>query len=160
MALAPPDQTITSALMKISAEADGPISPQMVLDRARDESSPLHDCFEWNDTTAAEKYRLVQARVLLRLVVPVYENSNFETIKIPLFQSVRALRGRDNGEAPSYLPSVTLLSDEQRRLMMVAQKLEQAKFQVGGMKDPHLDRAFKMLTSLIQKVDRKRGLIG
>lgn len=159
MALARTDETVTSALMKISAEADGPISPQMVLDRARDESSPLHDCFEWNDTIAAEKFRMVQARVLLRLVVPVYANSNFETIRIPLFQSVRALRGRDNGEAPSYLPSVSLLSDEQRRLMLVAQKLEQAKFQLSGIKDPHLEKAFKFLTTLIERVDRKRGLI-
>src|SRR6187551_1032777 len=123
MSLARTDETITSALMEISAENGDRVSPAMVLDRARDKASPLHDCFEWNDAVASEKFRLLQARVLLRLVVPIYEKSNSEPFRIPLFQSVRGLRGRDNAVAPSYVPSVHLLSNEERRLMLVSQIL-------------------------------------
>lgn len=159
MSLARTDETVTSALMEISAEHGDRVSPAMVLDRARDEASPLHDCFIWDNDEAAEKYRLLQARILLRLIVPVYEKSNSEPIRIPLFQSVRALRGRDNGTAPSYVPSIHLLSNEGRRLMMVAQKLEQSRFQLGGMSDPHLVRAHRFISALIKKVEEKRGLM-
>jgi hypothetical protein len=45
------------------------ITPENVLERARDEKSELHKCFEWDDSVAAEKYRLTQARMLIQLFV-------------------------------------------------------------------------------------------
>ena len=41
------------------------ITPANVLELARDENSALHDAFEWDDSVAAEKYRLGQARKLI-----------------------------------------------------------------------------------------------
>lgn len=47
----------------------GQITPQEVLEKARDVNSELHKCFEWNDSIAAEKYRLQQARsIIINLV--------------------------------------------------------------------------------------------
>ena len=43
----------------------GYLEPQVVLKEASDPSSPLHDSFDWDDTTAARKYRLWQARQLI-----------------------------------------------------------------------------------------------
>jgi hypothetical protein len=43
----------------------GRITPQEVLEKARDENSELHKCFEWDDSIAAEKYRLQQARAII-----------------------------------------------------------------------------------------------
>lgn len=37
-------------------------TPSSILEFARNENSELHKCFEWDDTVAAEKYRLQQAR--------------------------------------------------------------------------------------------------
>lgn len=48
---------------------DNKIVPQEMVDMARDENSELHKCFEWNDTVAAEKYRLQQARTILSMLV-------------------------------------------------------------------------------------------
>lgn len=45
------------------------ITPQEMIEKARDEQSELHKCFEWNDTVAAEKYRLQQARNVLSMLV-------------------------------------------------------------------------------------------
>lgn len=43
---------------------------QQIVDKARDESTELHKCFEWDDAIAGEKYRLVQARhVVCQLVI-------------------------------------------------------------------------------------------
>ena len=50
---------------------DVEITPEQVLEKARDEQSELHKCFEWNDSIAAEKYRLQQARQLIQFLVVV-----------------------------------------------------------------------------------------
>lgn len=47
----------------------GQITPQEVLEKAKDVNSELHKCFEWDDSIAAEKYRLQQARsIIINLV--------------------------------------------------------------------------------------------
>lgn len=40
-----------------------------LLDRARPSRSPLHHLFEWNDSVAAERYRLQQARQIIASVI-------------------------------------------------------------------------------------------
>lgn len=50
-------------------ELHGDVTPEIVVADANDESSPLHDHFEWNDSEAAHQYRLVQAGHLIRCVV-------------------------------------------------------------------------------------------
>jgi len=54
-------------LARIQAE-HGNLTPEMILEEARSEASPLHSLFEWDDQVAGEKYRLGQARVLVRIV--------------------------------------------------------------------------------------------
>lgn len=51
-------QTVCNELRQLGEE----FSPSDVVERAKDETTELHKCFEWNDTKAAEKYRLHQAR--------------------------------------------------------------------------------------------------
>lgn len=50
------------------------LTPKAVVDKARDESTELHKCFEWDDHVAAEQYRLVQAREILRFLVEIKES--------------------------------------------------------------------------------------
>ena len=49
-------------------ERGGRLTPESVVAAARDPQSPLHDRFEWDDTAAANAWRLVQARQLIRSV--------------------------------------------------------------------------------------------
>lgn len=41
------------------------VEPSAVVEKAKDENTELHKCFEWRDNVAAEKYRLHQARHLM-----------------------------------------------------------------------------------------------
>lgn len=41
------------------------ITPLELVEKAKDENSELHKCFEWNNDVAAEKYRLQQARAII-----------------------------------------------------------------------------------------------
>lgn len=56
-------------------EKEGGITPNRLLDISRDETALLHDCFEWDDTVAAEMHRLNQARFFIRNLVCVKVDS-------------------------------------------------------------------------------------
>ena len=44
-------------------------TPDDVLERAKDESSELHKCFDWDDTSAAYKWRKHTARMICNSIV-------------------------------------------------------------------------------------------
>jgi DNA-directed RNA polymerase beta subunit len=50
---------------------DGFITPEAVVEKAKDASSVIHGCFEWDDRDAAGRYRLHQAGELIRNIVTV-----------------------------------------------------------------------------------------
>ncbi len=62
------NQRVVDALNALRTD-DGRIMPEDVVAAARSTRSPLHSHFEWDDTVAAQQYRLEQARYLLRVVV-------------------------------------------------------------------------------------------
>lgn len=58
---------ITAAAFEaLLAKHGGRIGPAVLLEDARDPTSPFHDYFEWDDDEAAERYRLAQASQLIR----------------------------------------------------------------------------------------------
>lgn len=58
------------------------ITPQSVLERARDEKSELHKCFEWNDNVAAEAYRKQQAGNIIRMLYVVPREEEAPTVRV------------------------------------------------------------------------------
>ena len=63
--------TINDDVKKAIVELEtrqGTLSSQVVVDEARDISSPLHPFFQWDDSIAAEAYRIQQAESLIRRV--------------------------------------------------------------------------------------------
>lgn len=49
----------------------GFLKAEDVLNYAQNPNTELYKCFEWNDTEAANEYRLIQARVLIRVAVVI-----------------------------------------------------------------------------------------
>ena len=69
---------IAAELNRIAKQNNGSLTPDALLKEASDPSSPLHDRFDWDDTEAAHKWRIQQARDIIRkttLVVKVGERS-------------------------------------------------------------------------------------
>lgn len=62
-----PAETVVNEFERINSECGG-VTAEVVLDEARPEEAPLHPAFLWDDTEAAERYRLWQARDLVRAV--------------------------------------------------------------------------------------------
>lgn len=57
------------------------ITPQEVLEKARDKNSELHKCFEWDNNVAAEKYRLQQARAIIINLVYVAKEKEEQPVR-------------------------------------------------------------------------------
>ncbi len=52
------------------------LTAESTIEAAKVRASPLHDAFEWDDTTAAHQHRLKQARTLIRSVEVVVLGSD------------------------------------------------------------------------------------
>lgn len=60
---APPvDADVFGGVVDQIEQEKGKVEPADVVEAARDPASPIHVAFDWNDATAAEKYRVQQAR--------------------------------------------------------------------------------------------------
>ena len=91
--------TQLEALKEIAKRDGGLLRPAAVVDAARDEKSPLHGAFEWDDTEAAQKYRLLQAQSLIRSFKVEIER-NGQTHTVPVFVGVSTDRTGDKANNP------------------------------------------------------------
>ncbi|WP_349319034.1 hypothetical protein [Mycolicibacterium canariasense] len=91
-------------------EKNGELTPQIVVDEARPETSELHHRFEWDDAVAGEAYRRTQAAELIRSVrIAFSDNKTGERKHIRAFHSLR-----ESGEAEraGYVPTEEIVQDE------------------------------------------------
>ena len=101
----------------------GEIDPKVVVEKAREESNLLHNCFEWQDDIAAEKYRIHQARQLIRCVVVVEDDKQIET---RAFVNVSFSEGQPNAY---HTTSVVLQNEYSRDLLLKQAKKDIDTFQ-------------------------------
>jgi len=62
-------------LERIKKAAGGDLVPSHVVDASRPSSAPLHQEFQWDDVSAAERWREEQARGIIRDVRVVYDQA-------------------------------------------------------------------------------------
>ena len=74
-------------LEDIKQDQGGVITPAAVVERARDDSNVLHDGFEWNNDVAADKYRLHEARNMIRSIHVIREGKPVEP-GVPIYHNV------------------------------------------------------------------------
>ena len=73
-------------------------TPEQIVDKAKDESTELHKCFEWDDSAAAHKYRLSQAQGIVRCLVLV--NEKVEDKELPKVRAIVSTNMRENTYEP------------------------------------------------------------
>ena len=96
----------------------GHITPKIVLESARSETSAIHPCFEWNDDVAAEKYRETQAGLLIRnLTVKMIETGEKQTEPVRAYVSIK------QSDSSEFISLQNVLKDDE----LTQQMLEQAK---------------------------------
>lgn len=96
---------LRSILQEIYAE-HGRLTPELVVQAATPESSPLHHRFVWDNDEAAQRYREVQARELIRSVRVAYRRPDGHEGDVRYFHAVRRPTGN------SYTPVDEIVQDE------------------------------------------------
>lgn len=99
-------RAIKERLRELEDHNNGTLTPEVVVEDAKNPSSVLHDYFEWDDHKAAKEYRLDQARELIRSVRYVETTTQVEL------------------QAPNYL-AVTLPTNE--HVYMTVDKIKASK---------------------------------
>jgi len=107
---------IIKELNRISEENGGLLLPENVIKAARSKTSPLHRRFEWNNTKAAQEYRLWQARHLISVCVQVLPGV---TEPVSVFMSLSSDRSSGGG----YRTTVSVCFNAERREQMLQDAL-------------------------------------
>jgi len=107
---------IQNELEEVRQNADGVLYPWDVVDFAKNPDTALHSHFEWDDTEAGHKYRIWQARQLIRAVVTVMP-SNGKTIEA--YVSLKS----DRCEQGGYRAIAEVLSDKEYYKQLLADAL-------------------------------------
>ena len=81
-------QEVGTELERIRTLHDGKLYPSDVIEGAKPKSSPLHPIFEWNDTEASRRYRMYQARCLIKTVVVTFKSEEKASKPKPVFVNV------------------------------------------------------------------------
>lgn len=96
---------------------DGKVIASTVLAEAESSDSPLHGYFEWDDAKASHKYRLVQARTMIRVAKIIMPDGTHE-------HPVHVPKVGVNGQRESYYKPATVIA---RNIDEFAIALEQAE---------------------------------
>lgn len=110
------DKAIQEAL-EACRDEHGVVTPEAVVEAARDHDSPLHEFFPWDVGTAAHEHWLYVARSLIRRVRVVVSNE-VTTIKVPLFVRNPDALPREQG----YVSIKSLRSDVDRARDVMARE--------------------------------------
>lgn len=116
---------VTEELKRL-AELHGTLQPAIVVDAARAEDSPLHNSFDWDDSDAANQWRLHQARNIINAAVVYQTRGDGKEIQVRAFVSLSTDRHK-GGEG--YRLTLDVMSDvEHRAQLLVDARAEMLAF--------------------------------
>lgn len=98
-------------------ERDGILNAKNLVDISRPESAPLHDEFDWNDASAAEKFREHQARNIINALVVQTESTQTEVRNFFIVQKEAGYQSVD-----------ILMEKEDTRLKLLEQALRELEW--------------------------------
>lgn len=117
-------KAIADRLARIAKRNGGVLTPNAVIEDARDESSPLHAHFEWDDSEAAKQWRLEQARALIRSVKVEIQTEARTVSTVRYVRSPEAEKGEQGYvDVPSLRTREDLAREALRRELAAAKAL-------------------------------------
>lgn len=145
-------QVVGERLSVLESKNGGTLTAGLVLDDARSKKSPLHPEFEWNNETAAEEWRLQQARHLLNSIVVTYDEGPQEQEPIRAFVVVK-----ENGDS-YYSATYRVLSDEDQRHQLIERALaDLERVQRRYEQLTELGDVFKAINTAKERIEAQLG---
>jgi len=152
-------QVVGSELERIRNANGGKLFPPDVIDEAKREKSLLHTCFEWDDEIAGRKFRLQQARGLIKVIfIESIESKPLET-PISAFVHISEQVETKNEDRPTEIKQVRYY-DNTIEAMQVPEKREyilaKALRELESWQDRYdAYREFSLVFSAIESTKRK-----
>lgn len=112
----------------------GSVTPSSVVEDARDPKSPLHECFDWDDGIAAEKWRLAQARNVINCIITYEPSKQGEDLEVRAFYHVMhpAEVEPSDSEEEEIVVRYAQIDEVQQSADFRAQVIAQAKAELNG----------------------------
>lgn len=140
-------EKVGQAIERLTKRHNGVLEPGHIVDAARDEASPMHAHFQWDDAAAAELYREDQARELVRSLTVDISRSNLEKRPIRAFVNVEI------GSERGYVQTATAMSSEDLR----RQVLQKAFAELEAWRARHAE--LSELARIFSAIDETRPLL-
>ena len=138
-------EEVKEELIKIS-QTKG-LTPSNVVETARNEQNILHDCFEWENAIAGEKYREWQARFLINSIDVIITTPQGEEKKVGLFESITI-----KGEGRTYKPVYEIINDTTLKQQIIEKALQELVY----WKNKHkIYSEFKTIIKEIETTERR-----
>ena len=119
-------QVIGEYLSKLQGGTADTFTPGEVLEAARPKSSPIHEFFNWDDSTAAEAWRLQQARLIVNHIEVIVRTDGGER-NVRAFLNVELPQGDDGGPTRVYMAAEAVASSEYFRSQVIAEALAEVR---------------------------------
>ena len=123
----------------------GELTPSQIVKESRPAKALLHDVFEWDDPTAAEEYRIHQARLVINCVT-VFNEDLPDTKPVQAFVSITVLNEDEENER-RYIPAQQVTSNPK----LLEQHLDHLKRRLKNIRIEHA--AFTELAAVWQAID-------
>jgi hypothetical protein len=136
----------------------GLLTPEAIVEMARDEDSPLHDGFTWDDSEAAKAWRIEEAKQIIRALVYVEETEHGPR-EVRCFVNVRD--ENDEGELERkgrYVPVGLAMSDPKYREYVLSIALRDAHSYAEKYRDfEELARIVKAIDTTVKQYEREHA---
>ena len=135
-------QIVGDFLDSIRQDNGGILFPKHVVKAAKAKRSPLHKYFTWDDSEAAQQFRITQARALIRSIELVQiEGTTARTrASVSLFTRQVVRQGYEN--------IIDVMKDEDKRKQLLKQAREEAK--AWREKYQHLSELAKVFAAIVK----------
>jgi beta-galactosidase/beta-glucuronidase len=108
----PEDDAIRTRMQHLHDRDAGNLTPEAVVEDARNVKSPLHSLFEWDDTKAGIAWRIAQARAIIRAMTFITQ-SNETIIVAPYY-----IKNPDSRSGYTSIRTLSTDQDRARRAMV------------------------------------------
>jgi hypothetical protein len=134
-------------------ERDGTVTPEGLVLSAEDETNPLHKAFTWDDSIAATKYRLEQARLVMRSIEVVYTEA--PEVKSRLYRVTSAPATETKPARKVYKTVKEILADPIARDELLSQAIRDAlAFRKAYSELSELAKVFKVMDEFVANANK------
>lgn len=146
---------IKNRLAYLAAQAGGDLKPEAVIADAKDKTSPLHGCFEWDLKKAAHEHWMDTARALIRSV-KVEVTIEEVRFTLPAYLKNPQVPGNETG----YVPITKARNDSDMARAIIVDEFKRARAALERARV--VAKALSMETTLetmIASIDHARDLV-